>query len=103
MFRLRAAVASCWVRALMRCDASSATDFTPVERETALEKPVFDELLQFPPMPPPNHAMPALPPELEDLLNWNACESPCCSSRAIAFASSLIERFWSVVEERVSA
>lgn len=103
MFRLRAAVASCWVRALMRCVASVATDFTPVERDTAVAKPVFDDSPQLPPPPIPKNATPMLPPELEDLLAWNPWDVPNCSSRAIAFATSLIDRFWSVVLDSASA
>ncbi|MFJ6617679.1 hypothetical protein ACIQOW_08940 [Kitasatospora sp. NPDC091335] len=100
MFLLRAAVASCWVRALIRCDASSATDRTPVERDTAVAMPVLDDLLQSPPMP--KSGTPTLPPELDDWLAWNPKESPYCSSRAIALATSLIDRFWSVIPDSAS-
>lgn len=102
MFRLRVAVASCWVRALMRCIASSATDFTPLERDTAVAKPGFDDSLREPP-PMPKIETPMLPPEPDDLLAWFAWDVPYCSSRAIAFATSLIDRFWSVVPDSVSA
>lgn len=103
MFRLRAAVASCWVRALIRCVASAATVFTPVERDTDVAMPAFDDLLQLPPPPIPKSATPTLPPELDDWLAWNPWESPYCSSRAIAFATSLIDRFCSVVPDSASA
>ncbi len=102
MFRLRAAVATCWVRSLMRCVASAATDFTPVDRDTAVVKPVFDDSLQLPPPPIPKIATPMLPPELDDLLDWDPRDVPYCSSRAIAFATSLIDRFWSLVPDSVS-
>ncbi|MFJ3904281.1 hypothetical protein [Streptomyces sp. NPDC090025] len=96
MFRLRAAVASCWVRALIRCVASCATERTPVERDTALAMPKFDALLQLPPPPMPKSATPTLPPELDDWPISNPWELPYCSSWAMAFATSLIDRFWSV-------
>jgi len=44
----------------------------------------------------PEKERPPLPPLLSDMLKWDIWSEPCCSSRAMLLASSLIDRSWSV-------